>query len=124
MRIRFIIAGLLLLGLTFVSCSSSNFVTMTGEARPPIPVSEVRTYSKFPEKYDEIAIIYARQPNNWGPDTSTKGLIKELTEKAAELGANGIVYDLKDLIQPGYGHMWFELPGTAIYVPDKTDDKL
>jgi hypothetical protein len=82
-------------------CSTSTSV-VTGEPRDPIDPSEVKIYRVEPEIFEEIAIVEATSKGSI--EFSEQGKIDlaldRLKEKAAELGANGI---LMTGVTDGYG---------------------
>lgn len=118
-----------------LSGCATGAALVTGVKRPPIDPSQVRIYSSPPPKYEEVAIISANSYWSWAwheqakMDTATR----ELREKAAKLGANGVI--VKNLgnaaisaggLGTGAGALAFgaasinnmtTLDGIAIYVP-------
>ena len=83
---------LMLVVLVLTGCASSHI--MVGNARAPIPVSEVKIYLHAPAKYEEIAIIDAssKASFSFGDQAKMEKVIARLKEEAASLGANGILF--------------------------------
>jgi hypothetical protein len=79
--------------LSLLSGCATGAALVTGVKRAPIDPSQVRIYSSPPPKYEEVAIISANSYWSWAwheqakMDTATR----ELREKAAKLGANGVI---------------------------------
>ena len=79
--------------LSLLSGCATGAALVTGVKRAPIDPSQVRIYSAPPPKYEEVAIISANSYWSWAwheqakMDTATR----ELREKAAKLGANGVI---------------------------------
>jgi len=125
----------MLIAALMAGCATGAAI-VTGVKRTPIDPSQVRIYSSPPASYEEVAIISSNSYWSWAwheqakMDTATR----ELREKAAKLGANGVV--LKNVgnaaISAGGGGMGIgagmfagggvvnnmtTLDGVAIYVP-------
>jgi hypothetical protein len=83
-----------LAGLIFMlaACATSSQV-ITGQPRPAIDPADVRVYSKAPPEYEEIAILEAssRSSFSFGDQAKTEAMIRRLKERAAALGANGVL---------------------------------
>lgn len=80
------IAALLLAG-----CAGSHVVT--GKVRAPIDVSQVTVYTSPPPKYEEIAIIDASSQLSLAitEQGNMDVVMQRLKERAASLGANGVL---------------------------------
>ena len=80
--------------LSLAACASDSIV-MTGTARPPIPPSEVRIYSRPPPAFEEIAILNASKSSAFttGGQKTVDKVIAGLKEQAAKLGANGVILE-------------------------------
>jgi len=80
-------------------CASTRTI-MVGQPRQPISPDAVRVYQVPPRHFERIAIINSSAGTSWlFPDRPSMELgISRLRERAAELGANGIllqsVYDV------------------------------
>ena len=87
--------SLILTLLILCSCSSSFNTShvMLGEARTPVPASDVKIYTSPPAKYIEIAIISGTNAGSLPitEQAKTDYVIGNLKERAAKLGANGII---------------------------------
>ena len=83
------LAGLILM---LSACATSSQV-ITGQPRAAIDPAEVQVYSKAPQVYEEIAIIEAtsRSSFSFGDQAKTETMIRRLKERAAALGANGVL---------------------------------
>src|SRR5258708_40283693 len=80
--------------LSLAACASDSIV-VTGIARPPIPPSEVRIYSRPPLAFEEIAILNASKSSAFttGGQKTVDKVIAGLKEQAAKLGANGVILE-------------------------------
>lgn len=79
--------------MTFIgSCASSSHV-LIGEKKSPIPVTEVKIYTKKPKFFDAITIIDASSKNSlvFTDQQKMDTAMARLKEEAAKLGANGII---------------------------------
>jgi hypothetical protein len=82
-----ILTAFLLLGLTFVSCSHVQVVRLTSETFPPRSTADVAILSQVPNgAYVRIAELSETSSS----DVQT--LQKHLLKKAAELGADAVVF--------------------------------
>ena len=90
------------IGFIIIGCAASSHIVV-GQTRPAISPTEVKLYSKSPEKYDEIAVIDASSKNSWAVTDQGKVdiAIERLKEEAASLGANGILIQLTGDISTG-----------------------
>jgi hypothetical protein len=87
------IASLMVIGILASGCATGSAV-VTGLKRPPISPDSVRLYSSPPQHpYEEIAIISANSYWSWAWNEQAKmdTATREIREKAAKLGANGII---------------------------------
>jgi hypothetical protein len=68
---------------------------LVGTARTPISVAEVKVYSQAPPTYEEIAILNASSKSVFQPGAqhAIDKVIARLKERAAKLGANGIILE-------------------------------
>lgn len=82
----------LVLGLALASCASSSAV-VTGSTRAAIPVEQVKVYDAAPPRYAVIAIIQAQANDGVTDQWNTNLAMAELKERAARLGANGVLID-------------------------------
>jgi len=70
---------------------------ITGVARDPISLDQVRVYRVTPEKYEEIAMISASAGHDFKSNSSLiESAITKLKEEAAKLGANGVLLAIID----------------------------
>jgi hypothetical protein len=119
------------LSVSILAGCATGAALVTGIKRPPIDPSQVRIYSSPPPKFEEVAVISANSYWSWAwheqakLDTATR----ELRNKAAKLGANGVI--VKNLgsapiTAGGYAYGAFgaasinnmaTIEGVAIYVP-------
>lgn len=120
-----------MIAIALLSGCATGAALVTGVKRPPIDPSQVRIYSSPPPKFEEVAVISANSYWSWAwheqakLDTATR----ELRNKAAKLGANGVI--VKNLgsapiTAGGYAYGAFgaasinnmaTIEGVAIYVP-------
>jgi uncharacterized protein YbjQ (UPF0145 family) len=86
------LTGMAALGLA--ACASDSIV-LTGAARPPIPPSEVRIYSRPPAAFEEVAILNTSKSSAFttGGQKTVDKVIARLKEQAAKLGANGVILE-------------------------------
>lgn len=90
----FCTAVVLLVASFSVGGCATGSVIITGPQRPPISPDQVRIYSTPPQKpYEEIAIISANSYWSWAWNEQAKmnTVTREIREKAAKLGANGVI---------------------------------
>ena len=57
--------ALLLIALALVGCASPTSSILIGDARPEIPVEQVKVYLEAPDSYEEIALIEASSDASW-----------------------------------------------------------
>jgi hypothetical protein len=81
-----VVATLVCLG----GCSTGS-VTVTGTPRDPIAASEVRVYADPPADFDVIALLESAPSSGWTDQSRQDKAVADLKEKAAKLGANGIL---------------------------------
>ena len=89
---RHVLGLLLPLGVVLAACATTSQV-ITGQPREPIDPANVSIYSTAPADYEEIAIIEAtsRSSFSFGDQAKTDAMIRRLKERAASLGANGVL---------------------------------
>ncbi|MGO4262476.1 hypothetical protein [Lysobacter sp. TAB13] len=82
------------------ACASSHVIT--GQPRPPVPVSQVRVYfAPPPSRYEEIAQLQSNSGAfTYGEQNKTNSVLNKLREEAAKLGANGVLFQGTE---DGYG---------------------
>ena len=92
MRLERILAACVF-SIIVASCASSHI--MIGQARPAIPVDQVKLYLRPPAKYQEIAIIDASSRGAFAFSDQSKmdKAVQRLRVEAASLGANGILLE-------------------------------
>jgi len=78
--------------LAFAGGASATAIG-TGEQRPEIAPEAVRLYTQMPANAEVIAIVSASSRTGFTPQQSQNYAIGELKEKAARLGANGILIE-------------------------------
>lgn len=84
----FLLALAVLAGCTITDGSS----IVTGIARDPIPVSQVRIYRVAPENYEEIAMVSSSAGHDFKSNSALiETAIQKLKEEAAKVGANGVL---------------------------------
>lgn len=85
---KFLIAALF--AACLLGCASGS-VTVTGTTRPAIAATEVRVYADLPADHEVIALLESAPGRGWTQQSRRDDAIEDLKEKAAALGANGIV---------------------------------
>lgn len=79
--------------LAMASCASSS-VTVTGTARAPIRLDEVRVYTMAPSSFEEVAQLRAsRRDLGAGGERAIEKVIDQMKLAAAKLGANGLLLE-------------------------------
>ena len=78
--------AVLLLG----GCATSHH-SLLGQARPAIPVEQVKVYQVAPQRYEEIARVDATSAVGFGTQGQETAAIERLRREAAKLGANGVM---------------------------------
>lgn len=86
---------LVILAIMLAACTSSD-VIMTGDKRPATSPAAVKVYLRHPENFDSIALITATSNTTPSRIGNKERALNELKEKAAALGANGIVLTQAD----------------------------
>lgn len=91
MRLPSLVLSLGLVGV-LASCATASHV-MISEARPAIPVEQVRVYTQMPATaYVEIALLDASSGGfTYGAQNRNDAVVTRLRTEAAKLGANGVV---------------------------------
>lgn len=84
-----VLSGMMLLA----ACASPSSSVLIGEARPEIPVEQVKVYLEKPESYEEIALIEATSDSSWSFSEQAKmeAVLNRLKQEAANVGANGVL---------------------------------
>jgi len=86
---------LLALGLALVGCVTANVQTLSPKTYAAIPVDSVTVFLDVSElqadsiAYERLALIHLKGDQTF---TDQESLFKKAREKAAELGANGVVF--------------------------------
>ncbi|RUO66976.1 hypothetical protein [Idiomarina ramblicola] len=89
-------SGLVLSGILLLAgCASPTSSVLIGDARPEIPVEQVKVYVEKPESYEEIALIEATSDSSWsfGEQAKVEAVLQRLKEEAAKVGANGVLLE-------------------------------
>jgi uncharacterized protein YbjQ (UPF0145 family) len=81
---------LVALATTLAGCSSGS-ITVTGTPRAPIAIEEVHVYAEPPAESEVIALLESSSHFAWTDQGRQDKAVAELKEKAASVGANGIV---------------------------------
>jgi hypothetical protein len=91
---RFRLAFLMFLCALSAACASSKPV-LVGQARPPIPVDQVKIYASAPPVFQEIATLSASSKSVFSPGgpSQVDKVVQRLKEQAAQLGANGLILE-------------------------------
>ena len=83
-----ILVLVLLSGCTIVDGST----IVTGVARKPISIDQVRIYRTAPKKYEEIAMVSSSAGHDFKSNSSlVETAILRLKQEAAKVGANGVL---------------------------------
>lgn len=78
--------------LALSACASATSI-VTGTTRAAIAPEQVRIYTEMPAGAEIVAIVSATSRTGFTPQQSQNYAIGELKEKAARLGANGILIE-------------------------------
>ena len=84
-------AHLLLIALLLSGCVTANVTQLSNNSYPAIAPEEVTIYlseEDVPGEFEKVAIIYTKGDHGWTNENQQYNLAKE---KAAELGANGVL---------------------------------
>jgi hypothetical protein len=76
--------------LLFTSCQSGS-ITITGTARPPIAATDVLVYAEPPPRYEVIAVLESVPGKGWSQQAQRDSALEDLKNKAASVGANGVL---------------------------------
>lgn len=87
-------AAILVFGALFAlsGCNTSSAV-LVGTSRAPIAPEQVKIYDQPPANFEVVAIIDATGKTGWTDQRKMDGAIAALREKAAALGANGVIIE-------------------------------
>ena len=77
--------------LAFLGGCATGSVTVTGTPRDPIAVTDVHVYAEPPADYEVIALLESAPSSAWTDQGRQDGAVADLKEKAAKLGANGLL---------------------------------
>ena len=120
----------LALACAFAGCTDSSAI-ITGQARPATTPDKVVIYLQPPgKKYEVIGLVSGSSKGKLGISRQTKTTvaIRVLKEKAAEIGANGVILQQQGMQSEGSvgtasggvfvagGITYVDASGTAIYV--------
>ncbi|MDR2554596.1 MAG: hypothetical protein LBC64_04130 [Fibromonadaceae bacterium] len=87
-----------------LGCATGSAI-ITGNVRPAIEPTEVKIYLKPPMEYETIGLVEASSDVEFSAQAAQDRVIDKLKEKAAEIGANGVLInntDTKTGIVGGY----------------------
>ncbi|MBL0170931.1 MAG: hypothetical protein IPP90_09400 [Gemmatimonadaceae bacterium] len=92
---------LLVLTVALSACLSTNATILNPSAvkHPPLSADQVRIYrtaAQVTGKYEEIALLNSTAESSW---TNEREMMESMRQKAAKLGANGVILDAID--EPG-----------------------
>jgi len=105
-------AALVLVAL-LSGCSSASSI-VTGQRRPPYDEDKVVVYlSPPPVRFEVIGLVTAKTSRGWSEQGYMDSAVANMKEKAAELGANGIILTGTGSISSG-GMAAATGPNTAI----------
>ncbi len=81
--------------VTACGCATPATQVVTGTVRAPIAPSEVKIYLRPPPTFEEVAMLDASSHSVFGTggQKSIDTVIERLKEKAAKLGANGVILE-------------------------------
>ncbi len=82
------------MSFALVACATSSQV-LTGAARPPVSLTEVRVYTQAPQAFEEIAVLGASRNSvsTAGAERAIAKMIESMRAQAARLGANGLLLE-------------------------------
>jgi hypothetical protein len=89
-KINLIQMCIIFLFTTIIGCASGSTI-MTGKAKPSINPSEVKIYLETPQEFETIALIEASSTIEFSRQSAQDRVIQELKNRAAKIGANGIL---------------------------------
>ncbi len=78
--------------LTISSCATGT-VLVTGQQREATNPENIVIYSEPPQKYDVIGIVTASSDSGWNEQGDLNLAMAKLKQKAASVGANGIILE-------------------------------
>ena len=76
-----------------ISGCASSAVIVTGTARAPIALDDVRIVTSMPENAEEIAIVKASSDSGFTEQQCYDYAVKELKSRAARLGGNAVLIE-------------------------------
>ena len=85
------IVALLCLMATLTGCVTTTATMLSQDQHPPLTPAEVTIYlseEDVPRKFDKIALMHSAGESTW---TNESMMLEALRNKAAKLGANGVL---------------------------------
>lgn len=108
-------------GLFFTTGCVSTQSIVTGTKRAPVDSSVVQVFSVAPPGAVEIALVTASAEQGYSSAQSTADLcVKSLKQKAALLGANGIVILSSGMSSASSMEMGTFIPSTGLWLANST----
>ena len=107
----------ILFALFLIGCATSSSFVMLGKSRTPVKVSDVKIYHQQPEfKYIKIAKIRASTSTGFTEQSRQESIINEVVEKAANLGANAVIFQEPYFTPKPFSNAHVTIKGMAIYI--------
>lgn len=107
----------IIFSLILTGCTSSSLI-MLGDKRTPTKVSEIKTYHKEPSaSYQEIAKISVSTATGFTEQSRLNSIIAEVKQKAAQLGANAVIFDEPFKTPKLFSDAHVTIKGKAVYIP-------
>ncbi len=74
-----------------ISGCASGSAIITATTRPPVPADSVKIYLDPPAEFETIGLVRAESSSGWTKQGDTDYAVKELKNRAAKIGANGVL---------------------------------
>jgi hypothetical protein len=109
--------GLIVAGFVTVLCSCGPTVVPSSGPHSPTSADDVKIYQKKPSKYEDLGLITLTITPDlaWDTNGDANAAFEQMKQKAAALGANGILLDVDPanyniFAQAGYHGTFYQVP--------------
>lgn len=113
---------IIIFNVLLFSCSPANLV-ITGKTRSPISPTSVVIYNSqtIPENYEIIGRLNVQSESTLGRSGAHKRNMQKLRNKAASVGANGLIVGDVNNSHNAWGDGFMSMNTTAIYVDSNAE---
>jgi hypothetical protein len=107
---------LIIASLALASCASGTSL-VTGQSRAPIPAEQVRIYLEPPASYEVVGAVSAVSRLGINAQANLDNAIADVRERAAAMGANGVLLDYQGVPVGGSGAVATTSGGVTSIIP-------